>query len=154
MENTNVYQINFHSVLTVTVIIKGAKKQRFEVNVLTVSYLVLTSWAAVSTDCTEPTSRCNKSTLALVWEVSRAERAASARCMFLQARHSRSWLSSASSLSHKARPMPLQRDREIQTADKQSYTRVNKLSDHHADEVSHLVNTEDYLELTIQENRQ
>lgn len=70
-------------------------------------YLALTSWAASSTDCTEPTSRRSKSTWASGWEVRSAERAASARCRFLQARHSRSWPSSVSSLSHSARPMPL-----------------------------------------------
>lgn len=73
-----------------------------------ISYLDWTSCAAVSTDCTEPTSRCTTSTRASGWEVRRVERAAWARCMFLQARQSRSWLSTVSSLSHKARPMPLQ----------------------------------------------
>lgn len=71
-------------------------------------YLALISWAAQSTDCVESTSSFRRSTLAWLWERSKAERAASARSMFLQARHSLRPPSSDSSLSHSARPMPLQ----------------------------------------------
>lgn len=78
-----------------------------EITTWPLPYLALTSWAAMSTDRTEPTSRCSRSTWASGCEVSRAARAAKARCVFLQARHKRSWLSSLSSLSHRARPMPL-----------------------------------------------
>lgn len=129
-----------------------SQQQCYDVTALLYQYLALTSWAAASTDCAEPTSRCSKSTWASGWEVRRAERAASARCMFLQARHSRSWLSSVSSLSHRAKPMPLQKvtDGKKKTqACKQTFPRNCVSAQIYW--VSQLVNTEKYPRGTIGE---
>lgn len=73
------------------------------------SYLSLTSCAAAMTEEMLLVSICSRSTWAMGCEARRAERAAFARCMFLQARHS--WSPPASCerrRSHSARPMPLQ----------------------------------------------
>lgn len=71
-------------------------------------HLSLTSWAAWRTERMLPTSSLSTATSDSGWEVSRACRAASALCMFRQARHSWSWLSWVRRRSHSARPMPLQ----------------------------------------------
>lgn len=72
------------------------------------SYLSLTSCAAAMTEEMLLVSICSRATWAMGCEARRAERAACARCMFLQARHS--WSPPASCerrRSHSARPMPL-----------------------------------------------
>lgn len=77
------------------------------------SYLSLTSCAAVMTEEMLLVSICSRATWAMGCEARRAERAACARCMFLQARHS--WSPAASCerrRSHSARPMPLQGNME------------------------------------------
>lgn len=72
------------------------------------SHLSLISWAAARTDEMLLVSSCSSATWAAGCEASRAERAACARRMFLQARHSCSPSASwERRRSHSARPMPL-----------------------------------------------
>jgi len=77
-------------------------------------HLSLTSCAVVMTEATLPVSTCSRATWAAGWEASSAERAAWARRMLLQARHS--WRPPASwerRRSHSIRPMPLQGGDEV-----------------------------------------
>ena len=73
------------------------------------SHLSLTSCAAATTEATLLVSICSRATWAVGWEARRAERAAWARCMFLQARQScRPSVSCDRRRSHSARPRSLQ----------------------------------------------
>lgn len=75
------------------------------------SHLSLTSCAAAMTEEMLLVSSCSRATWAAGWEARRAERAAWARRMFLQARHScRPSVSWERRRSHSARPIPLQAD--------------------------------------------
>lgn len=71
------------------------------------SYFFLNSSAALTTECMLPTSKCSRETWAWGWDTRRTCRAASAFCMFLQARQSCTWASWLSRRSHRARPIPL-----------------------------------------------